>query len=67
VMPRWMALLGYLLALILLVVISHLTWVIVLFPLWILLISVHILIENYRRGPDAAASGPDTAASASVK
>jgi hypothetical protein len=52
VTPRWMALLGYALALLLLVSISRLSWIILLFPLWILLISVHILIDNYRRKPD---------------
>ena len=50
VTPRWMALLGYTLALLLLVSISYLSWIILVFPLWILLISVHILIENFRRG-----------------
>jgi hypothetical protein len=49
VTPRWMALLGYALALLLLVSISRVSWVILVFPLWILLISVHILIENFRR------------------
>jgi hypothetical protein len=63
VTPRWMALLGYALALLLLLSISHVSWAILVFPLWILLISVYILIENYRRGPRATASGPDTATS----
>ena len=54
VTPRWMALLGYALALLLLVSISRLSGIIVVFPLWILLISIYILIENYRRGPDTA-------------
>ena len=73
VTPRWMALLGYVLALLLLVSISHVSWAIVVFPLWILLISMYILIENYRRGPraargsGAAASGPDTATSSLAK
>jgi hypothetical protein len=58
VTPRWMALLGYVLALLLLVSISHLSWIILVFPLWILLISIYILIENYRRGPRATASSP---------
>ena len=58
VTPRWMALLGYVLALLLLVSISHLSWIILIFPLWILLISIYILIENYRRGPLATASSP---------
>jgi hypothetical protein len=56
VTPRWMAMLGYVLALLLLVSISRFSWVIVAFPLWILLISIYILIENFRRGPDAAAT-----------
>jgi len=73
VTPRWMALLGYALALLLLVSISHVSWIFLVFPLWILLISVYILIENYRRGPGATVSGPaaapgtDAAATASVK
>jgi len=63
VTPRWMALLGYVLALLLLVSISRVSWIILVFPLWILLISIYILIENYRRGPDIAMSGADTTAS----
>jgi hypothetical protein len=55
VTPRWMALLGYALALLLLVSISRASWIFVVFPLWILLISIYILIENYRGGPAAAA------------
>jgi hypothetical protein len=67
VTPRWIALLGYVLALLLLVSISHLSWIFLVFPLWILLISIYILIENYRRGPGTAVSGPDTAASSLAK
>ena len=68
VTPRWMALLGYVLALVLLVSISRSSWAFLVFPLWILMISVYILIENYRRGPGVAMAGrPDAAASASVK
>jgi hypothetical protein len=66
VTPRWMALLGYALALLLMVSISHLSWIFLVFPLWILLISVYILIENYRRGPDTTVSRPGAAATASV-
>jgi len=67
VTPRWMALLGYVLALLLLVTISRLSGIILVFPLWILLISIYILIENYRRGPDTAVSGADAARSVPVK
>jgi hypothetical protein len=63
VTPRWMALLGYALALLLLVSISRVSWIFLVFPLWILLISIYILIENFRRGPDTAMSGPDPTAS----
>jgi hypothetical protein len=48
VTPRWMAFLGYLLALALLLTISHYAWTAMLFPVWVLLISVYILIENLR-------------------
>jgi hypothetical protein len=64
--PRWMALLGYLLALILLVSISHLSLIILVFPLWILLISIYILIENYRRGRDIVMPVTDAATTAST-
>lgn len=52
VIPRWMAFLGYALALIMLLRIGHIDrigWVILSFPLWIFLISVYILIDNYRK------------------
>jgi hypothetical protein len=62
-----MALLGYALALLLLVTISRLSGIIVVFPLWILLISIYILIENYRRGTDTSLSGADVATSVPVK
>jgi hypothetical protein len=67
VTPRWMALLGYALALLLLVTISRLSGIILVFPLWILLISIYILIGNYRRGPDTVVSGADTARSVPVE
>ena len=64
--PRWMALLGLVLALLLLLSISHLSLIILVFPLWILLISIYILIENYRRGRDIAVPVADAAATAST-
>jgi hypothetical protein len=47
--PRWMVFLGYALALLLLLSISRYSWISLVFPLWTLLISVYILIENVRR------------------
>lgn len=49
--PRWTAILGYGLALILLVGSYYSTWPIVVLPLWVLLLSVIILIDNIRPAP----------------
>ena len=48
IFPRWMALLGYALALLLLLTSSFLPWAPIVFPLWVLLISVHILLANLK-------------------
>jgi hypothetical protein len=48
VMPRWMAWLGYALALLLLLAITTFSWISLVFPAWVLLISADILIENLR-------------------
>jgi hypothetical protein len=45
--PRWMAFLGLALALVLLLSMGFLYWAPVVFPLWVLLISVHILLANF--------------------
>jgi hypothetical protein len=47
--PKWIVYLGYVLALFLLLSIGYISWISLVFPLWTLLISVYILIENYRR------------------
>jgi hypothetical protein len=54
--PRWMVLLGYALALLLLLSIGFVSWISLVFPLWTLLISVYILIENFRRKAAPVAS-----------
>ncbi len=48
IIPRWMAIVGLVLALFLLLSISFFSWAMLIFPLWVLLISVHILLENLR-------------------
>lgn len=48
VFPRWMALLGYVLALFLLLSIGHFGWATLVFPLWTLVVSVYVLIANFR-------------------
>lgn len=57
VTPRWMALLGYALALALLLSISRFSWISLVFPLWVLMISIQILIENARGKKDSMALG----------
>lgn len=46
ILPRWMAFLGIALALFLLLSLGFFYWAPLLFPLWILLISLYILWEN---------------------
>ena len=47
-MPRWLSIITYLTALILLVGISVVPWLTLAFPLWVFLISAYILVVNYR-------------------
>ena len=44
--PRWIAYLGFACALLLLLSGRHIGWILLVFPLWVLLISVYILIDN---------------------
>src|SRR5215469_5508703 len=50
---RWIAFLGYALALFLLMSGRYVTWIIMVFPLWVLLVSIHILIDNLQRPSQA--------------
>jgi len=52
IFPRWMAFLGYALALFLLLSIGKFGWASLVFPLWTLVISVYVLFANFR--PDAS-------------
>ena len=58
VMPRWMALLTYPVALVLLFTFTEAQWVILVFPGWVLLVSAYILVVSLRRGPGAIAGAP---------
>jgi hypothetical protein len=53
IIPRWMAFLGLALALFLLFSLGLFYWAPLVFPLWVLLISVHILLANLRRSQSA--------------
>lgn len=49
--PQWIALLGYGLALIILFGGYYIDWSFIVFPVWVLLISTYILIDDLRRSP----------------
>jgi hypothetical protein len=51
--PRWLAILGYIFAALLLLSITYVELIALLFPLWILMLSIRILLENYRQGKAA--------------
>ena len=56
-MPRWMAGLTYALAGVLLFVVNLSLWVGMLFPAWVLVVSVGIMVRTRGQGPAGAASG----------
>lgn len=53
IFPRWMAFVGYALALLLLLSTGYLSWPPLVFPLWVLMISVYILLANLKSVPAA--------------
>jgi hypothetical protein len=55
IFPRWMAFAGYLLALFLLAGAGRWGWSPLVFPVWTFIISVYILIANYRQEPTVTA------------
>lgn len=62
VFPRWMAIFGYALALLMLLTITGFAWIALVFPSWVILLSVYILVSDFRRGTavdtTAAAKAP---------
>jgi hypothetical protein len=47
-LPRWVALVGYVCGLVLLLVVTSWTWIGLIFPLWVLLVSVVVLMTENR-------------------
>lgn len=45
VVPRWMAFIGYALALVMLLTITDFAWIALVFPTWVLLLSAYILVS----------------------
>jgi hypothetical protein len=57
-LPRWVALVGYACALVLLLVSTSWAWIGLLFPLWVLLVSTVVLTMEFRRRREDAAGDP---------
>jgi hypothetical protein len=54
VLSRWVALVGFAIALVFLLSVTEFAWIALLFPCWVLLLSMWILIADIRQGrPDA--------------
>ena len=56
-MPRWLVFLTYALALVLLLSIGLNLWITLIFPGWVLVISVYILVLNLRNSPENVENG----------
>ncbi|EUC12447.1 UNVERIFIED_ORG: hypothetical protein BDU10_9940 [Burkholderia sp. CF145] len=56
---RWIAFIGYAAALALLFAGRHIDWIVLVFPLWVLLLSLHILVDNFGVSSMAGASDSD--------
>lgn len=55
VTPRWIAVLGYLSAAVILLGSGFVDWLLFVFPCWVLVVSLHVLRENLRKKPQAVA------------
>jgi hypothetical protein len=52
IIPRWITIIGYACALVLLLVIANWKWITFVFPLWMLLVSTYILFAEFHSRPD---------------
>ncbi len=58
-MPRWLVGLTYLLAWIVLLIVSLNLWITLLFPAWVLLVSVYVLLQSHRGQTPLTAGGEE--------
>ena len=54
--PRWLAILGYVLAVLLLLGSSYVSWSFLVFPAWVFMVSVNILVDTFRQTKSGAQS-----------
>jgi hypothetical protein len=62
VLARWVSLVGFACGFVLLLVITDFPWIALLFPFWILLVSVYVLIVDVQGGAKTKEKGQDSAA-----
>ena len=60
VLARWVSFVGFACALVLLLVISDFAWISLIFPLWVLMVSIYILAADLRSARHRAAAGEST-------
>jgi len=53
---RWLAILGYVLAVLLLLGSSYVSWSFLVFPAWVFMVSVNILVDTFRQTKSGAQS-----------
>ncbi len=55
-LPRWLAFVGFAIGLVLLLIITDFAWIALVFPLWVLLVSGHILVADFhQKNPESNA------------
>jgi hypothetical protein len=57
--PRWIAILGYTSAAVILIFSGYLDWLLFVFPCWVLVVSIYILSENLRQTPQTVGASED--------
>lgn len=58
--PRWLMLAGYVSAVLILLTVGFVTWIELLFPLWLLALSLHILAGSFARDGAGGGDAPRT-------
>jgi hypothetical protein len=57
VLSRWVSFVGFAFGLVLLLVMTDFAWIALLLPCWVLLVSIWILIKDFRQGRQMVTSG----------
>jgi len=56
--PRWLVASGYAISIVLLLAVGSVPWVELLFPAWVLVLSVHVLVASFRRDTGSSHTEP---------